>query len=426
MSQSPPASPPKPKSKKPFMFKKPNLSAKPKTDTDDLAFFSRSKLESDAVLKAAEERLQLQVQRKAKAAAISSPKRRKTSSELEGDDDEEEAGGGNSHRSALRQRYAAIAISDSDEPSDVDRRPHKTDRHLHKSSRKPARPRERSLTPPPQLYNPPVRQPPAPVPVPAPIISLKSEPEPEPELVPLPVTKPTNAAGQDPEDDFFATLATRARARAAAVSPTDSSGPDPIVSILVTSPIPNAAPLIVRRRLTQKLKEVRLAYCRRQGFAKEQMEDIFLLWKGIKVYDYNSCAGLGVRVDATGELESWQEGLSEGNVHFEAVTTEILARMEREKDKAQEEGEMEVEKEGEKEEGKTIRLILRGKGIEDFKIKVRPETKISKLIAAFRAAKSIPNNVTLDFDGETLEPDDTVGDTELEDMFTIDVHLSPH
>lgn len=54
------------------------------------------------------------------------------------------------------------------------------------------------------------------------------------------------------------------------------------------------------------------------------------------------------------------------------------------------------------------------------------ETKISKLISAFRAARSIDEvqDITLDFDGDTLDPKETIGDTELEDMFGIDVYIN--
>lgn len=48
------------------------------------------------------------------------------------------------------------------------------------------------------------------------------------------------------------------------------------------------------------------------------------------------------------------------------------------------------------------------------------------MISAFREARGIGREqvVTLDFDGDILDPNETVGDTELEDNFGIDVYVN--
>ena len=74
---------------------------------------------------------------------------------------------------------------------------------------------------------------------------------------------------------------------------------------------------------------------------------------------------------------------------------------------------------------KKDRLILKARGLEDFRIQVRPETTFEQLADAFRTSRNIAKTqpVTLMFDGERLSPMDTVQDTELEDMDALDVLL---
>ncbi|GKZ40163.1 hypothetical protein AbraIFM66950_002731, partial [Aspergillus brasiliensis] len=69
---------------------------------------------------------------------------------------------------------------------------------------------------------------------------------------------------------------------------------EPIVQILITSRIPNTRPLIVRRKMNQSLKDVRLAWCNRQHFNKEMQDSVFLTWKGKRLFDVTTCRSLGV------------------------------------------------------------------------------------------------------------------------------------
>ena len=76
-------------------------------------------------------------------------------------------------------------------------------------------------------------------------------------------------------------------------------------------------------------------------------------------------------------------------------------------------------------EVKKYRLFLRAKGLEDFRIQVKPDTTFEQLADAFRTTQGISKTqpLTLMFDGERLSPMDTIQDTELEDMDSIDVLL---
>lgn len=183
----------------------------------------------------------------------------------------------------------------------------------------------------------------------------------------------------DEDEEMLAALERRARERAAATRASDSStnllSPPPpsdtVVSILVTSDLENTRPLIVHRRLKQSLKVVREAWCTRQGFAGEESADIFLTWKGNKVFDHNTCYGIGIGVDDLGNLAD-QDGTRDNNVHFEAMTAEMLAEREREREMRYETEALPEVEEAKEETVVSMRLTLKSKGYEDFKLKVRP------------------------------------------------------
>jgi len=139
--------------------------------------------------------------------------------------------------------------------------------------------------------------------------------------------------------------------------------PNPILSLLIHSPIPNTTPLLVKRRLNQRLKEVRLAWINKQinGSLPPHREfpvetgKIFLTWRNKRCYDFTSCASLGLIVDElTGEVvvkrkdsdigsgnmgpgasgmsvteeREWKDAMADGGAQLvlEAVTDEILIK----------------------------------------------------------------------------------------------------
>ncbi|KAI5838930.1 ubiquitin-2 like Rad60 SUMO-like-domain-containing protein [Morchella snyderi] len=417
MSLSPsPPSPPRPPRRQ-FLFKRANLSAPdstsgaPGTDTAVPDFFSRREQNYTAP-EAVAKKVKPKRPKKKVAADGSPPKRAR------GDDSAEEGGAAHDRRGGAKQRCDAIVLSGSEDDGGSN-----AARKLRTKTKPKPRKREVSLTPPPTLYNDPISYTSS-APTQRPTtttttaastqpISLDSDPE-----DPAPISA---------EDALFATLEKRAREKAAAAAaavPTTTSPlspplPDPIISILITSRIEETQPLVLRIRANQTLKAARTTWCQRQGFTADQAADIFLTWKGNKVFDHNSCRGVGIRPVG-----------GEENIHLEAVTVEGYAAMERERERryalAGGEVEDEIEEEVVEKEEVVMRLTLRRKGAEDFKIKVRPETKISKLIAAYRIANKVPEEkeIRLDFDGDDLNPEETVDDTELEDLFGIDVYVS--
>ena len=156
-----------------------------------------------------------------------------------------------------------------------------------------------------------------------------------------------------------------------------ASPPDPILQILITSSIDNTTPLIVSRKLSQRLKDVRLAWAKRQNFTADFTDTVFLTWRGKRVFDVTTCRSLGINVDAIGRLSikggSWEE--EEGQIHMEAMTAKILEAFKKAKSNevtGEEDGAAQEEAVAVQDQEAQVRIILKAKGYDDLKLQVRP------------------------------------------------------
>lgn len=230
---------------------------------------------------------------------------------------------------------------------------------------------------------------------------------------------------------------------------------DPAISILITSSIPDTGQLLIRRKMSQPLGKVRIAWCDRWKLPGEMKDQVFLTFCGRRQYDSTTCQRLGLKVDAHGRPFREDGNVDEPNdqVHVEAFTETLFEEMKAEKARQAkanraESGSYDVDDESddvepEAELPKEIKIIIRAKGKEPFKIKVGPVSS-SALVGTFqgklttsqhhtfakiaKAAKksfafSSEQAVRLEFDGEPMDPDHVVGDTELEDMDNVDMYL---
>lgn len=204
---------------------------------------------------------------------------------------------------------------------------------------------------------------------------------------------------------------------------------DQVVQILITSEIENTKPLIVQRRMSQRLRDVRLAWCKRQGFGDEMTSSVFLTWKGKRLFDVTTCKSLGIDTSAnTSNLwPSENDHCDESNgirIHMEATTDELLKSRKRSllHDSVQHTSDF-VEREEDNAKDGFVRIILKSPDFDDLRIKVRPHTKFSHVIATFRDKKRISpdRKVQLLFDGELLDPDASVQDHEITDLDLVDV-----
>jgi Ubiquitin-2 like Rad60 SUMO-like len=230
-----------------------------------------------------------------------------------------------------------------------------------------------------------------------------------------------NHTSNELDDDIFQTDSSMANA-------------DLIIEVLVTSQIDGTKPLLVKRKLSQRLKEVRLAWCDHQAnegqpMGSEIKDSIFLTWRGKRLYDVTTCKSLNLNIDSSGKISSQGEGVdTNGRVHLEAWTEDIFksyqkkqaAKLQKEQNGVDEEEVVEEEAVVQK-----IRLFLRSRELGEFKLQVKPTTPIEKLIAAFRQNKKISDNqeISLHVDGEKLDPAWKIEDTELEDKDVVEVHI---
>ncbi|EKG14688.1 Small ubiquitin-related modifier SUMO [Macrophomina phaseolina MS6] len=202
---------------------------------------------------------------------------------------------------------------------------------------------------------------------------------------------------------------------------------DPPVQILITSRIPGTKPLIVTRKLRQRLQEVRLAWCKRQGFDQEMIDSVFFTYKGRRLYDVATCRSLGLDVDSYGNVymkgnPDWDE--NDDKVMVEAVTQEIHQGNIREA-RRNREPEPEAKLAPELEQKRT-RIIIKTKDYGEAKFFCGPDTNFEKLAASSIVKLRIPaeKRPYLLFDGERLQPDGTMADLEdFEDGDALEMHF---
>ncbi|KAJ6020795.1 hypothetical protein N7540_006299 [Penicillium herquei] len=207
---------------------------------------------------------------------------------------------------------------------------------------------------------------------------------------------------------------------------------DPAVQILITSDIPNVKPLIVHRKMSQGLREVRLEWCRRQGFTSETQSAIYLTWQGRRLFDVTTCRSLGIKpaepnsiLSMDDDFEAEQKQLQ---IHMVAVTEDPLVMN---RPGPSEPGELtpkpqspEVEQ---TEDNEPMKLTLRSLGLSDLRIKARPKTLVSKLISVFRSKQNISadQQIFLVFDGDRLDPSTCLQEHDIDDLDLLDVQVKP-
>lgn len=211
-----------------------------------------------------------------------------------------------------------------------------------------------------------------------------------------------------------------------------ASGSDPVVEILVTSRMEDTVPLLVKRRLNQRLKEVRLSWCDKQQMNGAPLPvqfkaALFLTWNGKRLFDASTCKHLGIRMGQDGRFASDRGGFDDnGRLHFEAWTEDLFMAFQNGtlvQQRAEEAHQEEVQQT--QEPAGKVRLLLKAKDMEPFRLRVKPSTTVRKMCEAFRLEKNIPEekDIALYFDGDRLDADLTVEGSEMEDMDTLEVHV---
>jgi hypothetical protein len=221
------------------------------------------------------------------------------------------------------------------------------------------------------------------------------------------------------------------------------------VVILVTSLIPNTEACMVRRKYAQPLGVVRHTFInwqanKQKSIPKELHPEIFLTWKGKRIYDTSSCDTLGVELDGHGRVRSTSyggadTGYRDGGLHLQAWTTDLYAKHAREKEKEgrrrlgifddeDDEDDHDAGDDGveaEEEPPEKVRITLQGKDYPPLQVSVYKFTTAETMVIAFRQKYDVPDSkdIGIYFDGERLDIGTTVEAAEIEDMDSLEVHV---
>lgn len=197
---------------------------------------------------------------------------------------------------------------------------------------------------------------------------------------------------EEVDDPALAALRARARERAsksqASLSRTTSEQEKaPVASIFIDPHMPDANPLVVRLRIDSTLERTKAAWCDKQGYSKEMRQSVIFTWKGSPVYDSTTVKRLGIKVDKQGILSveddaTIYDDANPPKIHVEAWTEELFKQHKREEAEKTTARREIVETSAEIEEReptpepvlqvKKIRLILKAKGKEEYRLSVNP------------------------------------------------------
>lgn len=222
----------------------------------------------------------------------------------------------------------------------------------------------------------------------------------------------------------------------APAQPTPAPADDPVVQLLISSEIPNTTPLMVHRKSSQGLRDVRLTWCDRSNIPEELQSSVYLTWRGRRLFDVTTCKSLlgkprsGKRNTILGLEESPFEA-KEDDLHIHVVATtdnpDLLRQPARYSSNAGNENEAESipPPSSEDQNNKQMKLILRSEGFADFKCKARPKTLVSKMISAFRESHGISSHqeMSLLFDGDVLEPESCLRDHDVADLDMLEIKV---
>ncbi|KAE8144247.1 ubiquitin-2 like Rad60 SUMO-like-domain-containing protein, partial [Aspergillus avenaceus] len=207
----------------------------------------------------------------------------------------------------------------------------------------------------------------------------------------------------------------------------DREGVDVIVQILITSKIETTEPLIIHRKISQPLRDVRIAWCRRQKIPKHVQPFVYLTWRGRRLFDVTTCRSLGSsfeRSTTDGLICNDNPDKQYIRIHMEAVIEDLVPPTNGR--------DMPVRSITLNKQSATLndgiqdeqtRVVLKCPAYGDLEWNFTPMMQISQLVLAFREAKDIPTDRTvyLIFDGDRLDPNSSIADYDIADEDLMDV-----
>lgn len=258
------------------------------------------------------------------------------------------------------------------------------------------------------------------------------------------------------EEDPFAHFVQRAREREAAAvakinDETKALGGDtskkrePLAEAKIfvfsrMSKYPDIPAFGAKRGLHQNLGIIRKTYItwmRNKGIAvsDEDESQIFLTWKGRRIYDVSTGISLGWKPSASGEFPPAPRtsGFKKGGVLLEAWTQEDLDNeiAAQELQKRMDRGELvddfsdDQSEDEQAEAAAKVRISLKEKDQEPVKMSVQGDYEIRLVIGVYRKMKKIPDDreIKLRYEGEWLDGAATVNEADIEDLCTVEVYI---
>ncbi|CAK7267805.1 hypothetical protein SEPCBS119000_002738 [Sporothrix epigloea] len=238
--------------------------------------------------------------------------------------------------------------------------------------------------------------------------------------------------------------------------------------IFITSHFPQEVPpLLAHIRMDQMMryaKEAYIVHAKRNGVVlpENQAQSVLLTWKGSKIYNFTTGQSLGIQPDANGRVRGSQgmngsgdlgasAGFSSGGLHLEIWTEQLYEAYLQEEDKRRLRNLGELVEDDPLSDDETgpgvaatgatqaaagdqpaaagqstrIRLVLTSRDHEKLKITAHSDTTAELLASVFRQQRKIApdKTVVIMWDGDELEKSITVGEAEIEDMDSVEVHI---
>ncbi|KAF7504302.1 hypothetical protein GJ744_002491 [Endocarpon pusillum] len=211
-----------------------------------------------------------------------------------------------------------------------------------------------------------------------------------------------------------------------------------IVQIFIDTEIPNAKPLIVNRKVSQPMQQVRAVWCARQNFTDDITAQVIFTWRGKRLYDTTTSTHLlnVLKIERARQLGGLagddDEDPSNGRIEVVAMTKDMYEQKQNKNDaEADANSITDPTLQDRKSQARSATpepkytIVMNAQGLEPLQLKVRPSTPVAKMMAGFKKLRQIDSAKTcwLVHDGDRLEPESLVRDTEIEDGDAVEVHV---
>jgi hypothetical protein len=292
---------------------------------------------------------------------------------------------------------------------------------------------------------------------------------------------PLSRSGSTALDDYHARSASTPQEPSQPTSstsnaPAGSSGSprpvqdDPELKIMIQSSIPGTNALVVKRKASQSLRQVKEFWCKRFNLPASLAAQVFFTWNDTHLFDSTTMRGVlknlkqhkwekdrqASRSRNLQQGNEWDEDEDEengvfderkvkdpsnGHILLEATTKEIFEAKIAAKEKREREADTNASTEDESNEADagggsgsaavaaqkepSLKIRLVAKNLEPMQLVVRPSTQIERIMRGFAKTRDVEQGQTawLIFEGERLDPHSTVEEVGFEDEDEVEVSI---